>query len=136
MKSLFPTFLLCLMTTPIFAAELPCMTLRHSDSGFLIAALRNETAVQLDGIASVSIDRRAANEATVRIALQNGKSLRLQVRQQCSTGILESVVVQSYVCKKTVDCMPSNDSEQQRYCSDEYVKWAQKNCESKPEVLY
>jgi len=43
---------------------------------------------------------------------------------------------QQFVCKKSVNCMPMADqAEASPYCSDEYMQWAKKNCDTLPMIL-
>lgn len=44
----------------------------------------------------------------------------------------EKNTLNGYVCKKIVDCMPSDNTDNLIYCTDEYFTWAKKNCSTQP----
>lgn len=140
-KMTFAMTLMALNSIHVSAeTKTPCVAITALNSAFIEAALNSSDLQPQDqNMVSVALDRNGIR-ATVTFFYASGRKLQFDAEQQCSDGtVVAKLKAPNFVCKKYVDCMPSDglgENDHDRYCSKEYFDWAEKNCGGKPSIVY
>lgn len=145
MKYLLSLIATGLMFTQTLNAQEACVTLYNSDANYIMTALNLEEVTDAYTVENLNWNRLTSTRGRLDVTL-DGTAKSIEINQTCG-GKLEAKFItknnpdkpvdSDYYCKEWVNCMPTiGGPSEGGFCTEDYFKWAEDNCEVQPKKAY